>query len=87
MGRRHYKVEEIIHKLREAEVHIANGKSVVEASKQIGVAEQTFYRWKKRYGGLGSGELRRLKVLEEESRRRLILEARLLVTIILACGC
>ena len=52
MGRRHYKVEEIIHKLREAEVHIANGKSVVEASRQIGVAEQTFYRWRKEYGGL-----------------------------------
>ena len=41
MGRRHYKVEEIIHKLREAEVHIANGKSVVEASRQIGIAEQS----------------------------------------------
>jgi len=69
MGRRHYKVEEIIHKLREAEVHIANGKSVVEASRQIGVAEQTFYRWRKEYGGLKIDQAKQFKRLESENAR------------------
>ena len=69
MGRKHYKVEEIIHKLREAEVHIANGKSVVEASRQIGVAEQTFYRWRREYGGLKLDQAKQFKHLERENAR------------------
>ena len=51
--------------LRQAE----NGTSVVEVCRKMGIAEQTFYRWKKRYVGMGVAEVRRLKVLEEENRK------------------
>ena len=66
MGRKIFKVEQIIHKLREAEVFIAQGRSVGEASKQIGVTEQTSYRWRREYGGL---KLDQAKQLERENAR------------------
>ncbi len=69
MGRKNFKVEQIIHKLREAEVVIAKGKSVAEASKQIGVSEQTFYRWRKEYGGLKLDQAKQFKQLERENSR------------------
>jgi len=57
--------EQIAFALRQAE----NGIKVEEVCRKLGVTEQTFYRWKKKYGGLGVAELRRLKQLEEENRQ------------------
>jgi len=69
MGRKIHKVEQIIPKLREAEVFIAKGMSVVEASRQIGVTEQTYYRWRKEYGGLKLDQAKQFKRLESENAR------------------
>ena len=57
--------EEIIHALHQVE----GGEKVNEVCRRLGVSEQTFYRWKKVYGGLGVGELRRVKQLEDENRK------------------
>ena len=57
--------EQIAFALRQAEV----GTPVVEVIRKMGISEQTFYRWKQRYSGMGSGELRRLRQLEEENSR------------------
>ena len=59
----------IIHKLREAEILISQGQTVRQAAKQIGVAEQTYYRWRKSYGGMAPNQVRRLKELERENAR------------------
>jgi len=69
MARKHHKPEEIIGKLREAEVLIAQGRSVAEAARAIGVTEQSYYRWRKEYGGLKMDQARRLKELERENGR------------------
>ncbi len=61
--------EQVIIKLREAEVALAQGKTVAEASRQIGVTEQTFYRWRSEYGGLRVDQVKRLKQLESENTR------------------
>ena len=70
--------EQIIGKLREAEVHLAEGKTVAEASRKLGVTEQT-YRWKREYGGLRTDQAKRLKDLEKENARlkRLLADAEL----------
>ncbi|QDV89643.1 Transposase [Phycisphaerae bacterium RAS2] len=79
MSRKRFKAEEIVNKLREADVLIAQGRSVAQASKQIGVAEQTYYRWRKEYGGLKADQAKRLKELERENARlkRLVADAEL----------
>jgi putative transposase len=64
-----HKPEQIISKLREAEVELGKGRSVVEASRRIGVTEQTYYRWRKEYGGLKLDQAKRLKELEKENGR------------------
>lgn len=69
MARKHHKPEEIIAKLREAEVLIAQGRSVADAARAIGVTEQSYYRWRKEYGGLKLDQARRLKELERENQR------------------
>lgn len=71
--------EQIIAKLREAEVLIAQGKAVAQASKQIGATVQTYYRWRKEYGGMKLDQAKRLKALEGENARmkRLLAEAEL----------
>jgi len=69
MARRHYRPEEIISKLREAEVLLAEGMTVAEAAKAIGVVEQTYYRWRKEYGGMKISQMKRLKELEQENTR------------------
>jgi putative transposase len=56
--------EQIAYALREVEA----GMSVAEASRKLGVTQQTFYRWKRKFGGMGVAELRRLRVLEDENR-------------------
>ena len=71
--------EQIIPKLREVEVELGRGKTVAEAVKKIGVTEQTYYRWKKRFGGLRMDQAKRLKELEKENSRlkRLLADAEL----------
>ena len=61
--------EQVINKLREAEVAISGGSTVAEASRQIAVTEQTFYRWRSEYGGLRMDQAKRLKQLESENSR------------------
>jgi putative transposase len=69
MGRKHHTPEEIIGKLREAEVLLAQGRSVAEAARAIGVTEQSYYRWRKEFGGLKLDQAKRLKELERENAR------------------
>jgi len=64
-----FKPEEIITKLREAEVELARGKRIPEVCKQLGMTEQTNYRWKKEYGGLRMDQAKRLKDLEKGNAR------------------
>lgn len=56
-----FTTEQIIHKLREAEVELAKGRTIAEVCKQIGVTDQTYYRWRKEYGALKMDQARRLK--------------------------
>jgi transposase-like protein len=67
--RKKYSAEEIVNKLREADVLIARGQSIAQACKQIGVTDQTYYRWRKEYGGLKTDQAKRLKELERENGR------------------
>ena len=69
MGAKRYSTEQIIVKLREAEVEMGRGVKVPEVCRKLGISEQTFYRWRKRYGGLDRSEVRRLKALEQENAR------------------
>ena len=69
MGIRRRTVEEIITKLREAEVRLAQGETVGQVCRQPGVSEQTFYRWRREYGGLRMDQAKRLKQLETENSR------------------
>ena len=68
MARKRYSPEQIINYLREAEIFISQGKSIKEVSRQIGITEQTYYRWRKEYGGMGLSQARRLKDLERENQ-------------------
>ncbi len=61
--------EQIINKLREAEIHINPGIPIAEASRRIGITQQTYYRWRKEYGGLRIEQAKRLKNLEKENTR------------------
>jgi transposase-like protein len=69
MKRKRFSVEQIIGKLREAEVLLSQGRTVKEISRGLGVTEQTYYRWRKEYGGLKVSQARRLKELERENSR------------------
>ena len=69
MPRKIYTPEQIIRKLREAEVLIAEGMTTRNAARQIGVTEQTYYRWRKQYGGMGTAQLKELKRLQKENER------------------
>jgi putative transposase len=64
-----HRVEEIIGKLREAEVELGRGHTVVDVCRQLGVSEQTYFRWRQEYGGLKLDQARRLKELERENGR------------------
>ena len=68
MGKRS-KPEEIIAKLREIEVRLSQGETTGQAVRAIGVTEQTYYRWRKEYGGLQVGQAKRMKDMEAENRR------------------
>ncbi len=71
--------EQIIAKLREAEVLIAQGETIAQATKQVGATENTYYRWRREYGGMKVDQARRLKELEKENGRlkRLLADAEL----------
>ena len=69
MGRKGHSPEQIVQKLREAEVALASGSTVAQAVRQIGISEQTYYRWRNLYGKMEMDQLRRLKTLEVENRR------------------
>jgi putative transposase len=69
MPKKGYTPEQIINKLREAEVLMSEGASVAVIIKKIGVSDVTYYRWRKEYGGMRIDQARRLKVLEQENSR------------------
>ena len=69
MAQKRYSPEQTIRLLREAEVFIAEGMTAVEAARKIGVSEQTYYRWRKEYGGMQVEQAKRLKTLEQENVR------------------
>lgn len=69
MARKHFKPEQIISKLREAEVLLSQGRTQEQAIRAIGVTGNTFYRWRKEYGGMGLDQAKRLKDLEVENNR------------------
>jgi transposase-like protein len=79
MSKKRYSPEEIVNKLREADVLIAQGQTVAQASKRIGVTSFTYYRWRKEYGGMKTNQAKRLKELERENARlkRLLADAEL----------
>jgi transposase-like protein len=69
MARKSYKPEEVVAKLRQVDVLRGQGMAMVDAIRQIGVSEVTFYRWRKEYGGMKADQLKRLKELEKENQR------------------
>ena len=69
MANRHHKPEEIVAKLRQVEVLVGQGMDRVDAIREIRVTEQTYYRWRKKYGGMGADQLRELKRLQKENER------------------
>ena len=79
MSKKRLMAEQIIPKLREAEVELAKGQTVAQVVKRMGVTEQTYYRWRKEYGGLRMDQAKRLKELEKENARlkKLVAEAEL----------
>jgi|TARA_B100001971_G_C18080870_1_gene478228 transposase-like protein len=69
MVKKSHSPEQIINKLREAELLLNRGSTVSEASRKIGVTEQTYYRWRKEYGGMRIEQAKKLKILERENTR------------------
>ena len=69
MRRKRYKPEQIIGMLREAEVELSGGQKVGQVCRTLGIAEQTYYRWRREYGGLKVSQARRMKDLERENTR------------------
>ena len=69
MAKKNYTVEQIIVKLREVELYCGQGKTVSEAVRQIGVTENTYYRWRKEYGGMNTADAKRMKEVEKENAR------------------
>lgn len=67
MSRKRFTPEQIIRKLREAEVALSKGQTVGQACRQLEIAEQTYYRWRKEYGGMQVSQAQRLKVLQREN--------------------
>ncbi len=69
MARKRYTAEQIITKLREAEIELAKGQTTPQVCKRLGISDQTYYRWRKEYGGLRVDQAKRLKRLEHENAR------------------
>jgi putative transposase len=69
MPRARYTTEQIIGKLREAEVLLSQGQAIGQVSRGLGISDHTYYRWRKEYGGLRTDQAQRLKTLEQENSR------------------
>ena len=69
MGIKRHRPEEIVTKLRQVEVLVGQGMSRIDAIREVQITEQTFYRWRKQYCGMGTGQLRELKRLQKENER------------------
>ena len=69
MGRKRHTAEQIVTKLREADVLVGKGQTIDEACRQLGITNQTYYKWRKEYGGLQVDQAKRLKELEVENSR------------------
>lgn len=69
MSKKRYRPEEIISKLREADILIGRGQTVAQTIKSLGVSEVTYYRWRQEYGGMSTSKAKRLKELEKENTR------------------
>ena len=84
MARKMYSAEQIIRKLREAEVELAKGAKMAAVCKKLGVTQNTYYRWRKEYGGLRVDQAKRLKDLEKENARlkRLVADKELDIAIL-----
>jgi putative transposase len=67
MANKRPKLEEIVTKLRQVEVLVGQGKARLDAIRSIGVSEQTYYRWRKQYGGMGKDQVKELKRLQKEN--------------------
>lgn len=76
MAKKRYTPEQIVGVLRQVEVAVANGKATEQACREAGIVEQTYYRWRKEYGGLKVDQAKRLKELEQENSKlkRLVAE-------------
>lgn len=79
MGRKRHTAEEVVNKLRQADVELAKGSTIAAVCKILGITDQTYFRWRKEYGGLKVDQARRFKELEQENARlkRLLAEAEL----------
>ena len=84
MARKRYTAEQIIGYLRQAEIRTSEGKTVAEVVRELGISEQTYYRWRKEYGGMEVSQARRLKELEQENGRfkRLVADQALDISIL-----
>ncbi len=69
MAKRRHTAEQIIAKLREAEVELAKGQPISKVVRKLGITDQTYYRWRKEYGGLRTDQAKRFKELEKENGR------------------
>ena len=69
MGRRHFQPEQLIHMLREAEIKLAGGKKIGSICRELRISEQSYYRWRKGYGGMQVSQAKKLKDLERENAR------------------
>jgi transposase-like protein len=69
MGTKRHKPEEIVTKLRQVEVLVGQGIARVDAIREVRITDQTYYRWRKQYGGMGTGQLKELKRLQKENER------------------
>lgn len=69
MANKHHKPEEIVAKLRQVEVLVGQGMARIDAIREVSITEQTFYRWRKKYGGMGTDQLRELKRVQKENER------------------
>ena len=69
MPRKRYRPEDILSKLREADIHISQGKTVAETIRVLGTSDVSYYRWRREYGGMTTSQVKRLKELEKENQR------------------
>ncbi len=69
MANKRHKPEEIVTKLRHVDVLVGQGMARIDAIRQVRIVEQTYYRWRKQYGGMGTAQLKELKRLQKENER------------------